>query len=118
MSHEKMVSYYQTARAVVVPSTERVECFSIVAAEAQACGTPAIVSNFPGVRVTIEDGVTGYVVRPGDPEDLANRIQELIEHPEKAKTMGHAGRARAVKLYSWEKIGEKLASVYENLHHK
>jgi len=117
VAHEKIATYYQNAIAAVVPSTERVECFSIVAAEAQACGIPAIVSNFPGVRVTIEDGVTGYVVRPGDPEDLANRIQSLVQDSKSARTMGDAARKRVVELYGWEKIGEKLQKIYEGLHH-
>lgn len=118
VAHENMVPYYQNAIAAVVPSTDRVECFSIVAAEAQACGIPAIVSNFPGVRVTIEDGVSGYVVRPGDPEDLANRIQGLVQDSKAASAMGGAARKRAVELYGWEKIGGQLQKIYEGLHHK
>ena len=102
----------------MVPSTARVECFSIVAAEAQSCGIPAIVADFPGVRVTVEGGKTGYVVRPGDPEDLARRVQELVEDPKKAQAMGKAGRKRAVELYDWKKIGETLEHIYEDLRHQ
>ncbi|MBI4135524.1 glycosyltransferase family 4 protein [Candidatus Uhrbacteria bacterium] len=113
--HEHLPNYYQNATVAVVPSTERVECFSIVAAEAQACGIPAIVSDFPGVRVTIEDGKTGYVVRPGDAEELAGRIQEMVANPEKAQAMGQAGRVRSVELYSWYNIGDKLDVIYKVL---
>jgi len=114
--HEQLPAYYQNATVAVVPSTARVECFSIVAAEAQACGLPVIVSDFPGVRVTIEHNQTGYVVRPGDPEDLANRLQELFENPQQASTMGAKGYQRANELYSWGKIGDKLEKIYESLH--
>lgn len=113
--NEQMPEYYQQATVVVVPSIERVECFSIVAAEAQSCGIPVIVSDFPGARVTIENGRTGYVTRPGDPEELANRIQELLDNPQKARAMGMAGRERAVKLYDWRKIGDKLEKIYNVL---
>lgn len=110
-----MPEYYRQAAIAVVPSTARVECFSIVAAEAQSCGIPAIVSDFPGVRVTVEDGKTGYVARPGDPDDLAKRIQELVENPQTARQMGVAGRKRAVELYSWKKVGDKLDMIYKAL---
>ncbi len=115
--HDKLPEYYRTATVAVVPSTARVECFSIVAAEAQACGIPAIVSDFPGVRVTVEDGRTGYVVRPGDPHDLAEKIKMVISDPSGAQAMGASGRARAEQLYSWKVVGEKLDHIYEGLRH-
>ncbi|MBI2551945.1 glycosyltransferase family 4 protein [Candidatus Uhrbacteria bacterium] len=113
--HQDMPDYYRQAAVAVVPSTARVECFSIVAAEAQACGVPAIVSDFPGVRVTVEDGKTGYVVRPGDPEALADRIGEVIKNPEKSHAMGIAARKRAVELYDWKIIGDKLEKIYKSI---
>lgn len=115
--HEKLPEYYRQATVAVIPSTARVECFSIVAAEAQACGIPAIVSDFPGVRVTVEDGKTGFVVRPGDPQDLADKIRMVLDDPERARKMGEAGRARAEQLYSWQGIGDKLQRIYEGLYH-
>lgn len=115
IDHEKLPLYYQKAAVVVVPSTERIECFSITAAEAQACGIPTVVSDFPGVRTTIEHGVTGYVVEPNNPQELADRIQKLIADSEKAQTMGQAARKRATELYSWKTIGDKLEKIYEGL---
>ncbi len=113
--HEKLPQYYQQATVCVVPSTESIECFSITAAEAQACGIPTIVSDFPGVRTTIEEGVTGLLTRPGDPEELAHQIFKLIEDTALAQKMGQAGRTRAEKFFSWTTIGDKLSTVYEDL---
>lgn len=116
--HDQLSAYYGRAAVCVVPSTERIECFSIVASEAQACGIPVIVTNFPGVRVTIEDGVTGYVVAPADARALADRIQELIEDPACAAAMGKAGRARAERRYSWRVVGDRLEIIYKALCRK
>jgi len=77
-------------------------------------GTPVVVTDFPGVRVTVEDGVTGYVARPGDPEELADRIHELIKNPQKVLTMGVAARKRVVELYDWQVIGDKLEKLYKS----
>src|SRR3989338_3843120 len=102
---------------VAVPSTERVECFSIVAAEAQSCGVPAIVSDFPGARGTIDHGVTGLLVRPGDPEDLASKLFEILEDQSKARKMGQGGRKRMERWFSFKVVGDKLEEIYESLYH-
>ncbi|OGL65608.1 hypothetical protein A3B21_03025 [Candidatus Uhrbacteria bacterium RIFCSPLOWO2_01_FULL_47_24] len=115
--HEKLPPYYQNAAICVVPSTAPIENFSITAAEAQACGIPVVVSDLPGVRLTIEDRVSGYLVRPGDPEDLATKIFYVLEDRARAEKMGEAGRARAVANFNMQVIGDKLQTIYENLRH-
>ena len=115
VAHEQLPRYYQQAAVCVVPSTEAVENFSIVAAEAQACGIPVVVSDFPGVRTTVEDAVTGLIVRPGDPEDLAHTLFAVLEDHGRAKKMGQAGRKRAERLYSWKVVGDKLEEAYKSL---
>jgi len=113
--HAELPAHYQSAAFCVVPSTSRVECFSITAAEAQACGIPALVSNFPGVRVTIQDRVTGFVVRPGDPDDLANKMELLLMDPARARQMGISGWQRVERLFSWKVIGDKLEEAYRQV---
>ena len=70
IDNENLSDYYNLGEVFVLPSTERTESFGIVIAEAQACGLPAIVSNWPGSRMTIEEGKTGFLVEPKNEPDL------------------------------------------------
>src|SRR3989338_7244808 len=113
--NEKLPDYYCSADIFVMPSTARVESFCIASAEAQACGLPAIVSDFPGVRVTIEDRVTGFRVRPGDIKDLTENLATLLQDTKLREDMGVRGRERMVQKYDWEVVGRKLDEIYRKL---
>ena len=113
--NEKLPDYYRSADIFVMPSTARVESFCIAAAEAQSCELPAIVSDFPGVRVTIEDGVTGFRVRPGDTNDLTEKLATLLQDTKLREDMGIKGRERMVQKYDWSVVGRKLDEIYTKL---
>lgn len=115
VANDSLADYYNLADIFVLPSTARTESFGIVVAEAQACGVPAIVANWPGVRATIEDGKTGFLVEPKNEIDLAQKIRGLLAEKEIRKAMSEAGRERAVRLYDWNKVLVKLDQVYQEL---
>ena len=99
----------------VLPSTERIESFGIVVAEAQSCGLPVVVSNWPGVRSTLEDKQTGFLVEPGNSDDLCQKIKIILNNQELAQTFGQVGRQRVLAKYDWNKILEILAGIYNQL---
>ena len=113
VKNEDLPEYYSSSQVFVLPSTERTESFVIVIAEAQACGLPAIVSNWPGSRMTIQDNRTGFLVKPGDKNDLEEKIIKLLNNESLSQEMGERGRERAIELYDWEKITEKIIEIYE-----
>lgn len=113
--NDDLPRFYREANVFVMPSTARVESFSISTAEAQSSGLPTIVSDFPGVRATIEEGVTGYSVPPGDHLVLADKLEYLLRNPDIAKQMGAAGRARAIAYYDWKVIGQQLEKCYQEV---
>ena len=80
VSNDELPWHYAAADMLVVPSHS--ESFSIVAAEAMACGTPVVASNVPGPASFIEDGVSGRLVTPGDAPALAAAITELLDDGE------------------------------------
>ena len=87
------------AWAVVLPSPK--EGWGITNVEAAASGTPAIASDSPGLRESVQHGVTGYLVPHGDARALADRMLELAADPAALARLGNAGRRFAEGL-SWD----------------
>jgi len=87
------------AWAVVFPSPK--EGWGISNVEAAACGTPALASDSPGLRESVRDGQTGYLVPHGDWRTLAGRLLELAGDRALVERLGRAARAFAQGL-SWE----------------
>ncbi|GHA64054.1 D-inositol 3-phosphate glycosyltransferase [Streptomyces termitum] len=108
---ERLAEWFRAADVVVVPS--RSESFGLVAAEAQACGTPVLASAVGGLPTAVWDGVTGLLVRGHDPVEYARRLLWLAVRPEARETMGAAavGHARGM---SWRTSAARTIDVYED----
>lgn len=70
--------------------------------EAQAVGLPCLVSDIPGARDLIIDGLTGYLIPPGNPEALAEEIMRLSNNRDKIVEMGNNGRRHIKEHFSME----------------
>ena len=112
---QSLVNLYQQAAVVVVPSLY--EPFGMVALEAMACGRPVVASSTGGLAEVVEHDVTGYLVRPGDHLELAQRLAALLLDPARAARLGAAGRRRACD-FDWESIAARTERVYESLVHQ
>ncbi|OQA36893.1 MAG: Mannosylfructose-phosphate synthase [Parcubacteria group bacterium ADurb.Bin326] len=115
VNNDVLPDYYRLADIFVLPSTESTESFGIVVAEAQACGLPAVVSDWPGVRSTLADGQTGLLVRPKDARDLSDKLIQLLSDEDLCHSFGQAGRGRAAALYDWSELIKRIISLYEEL---
>jgi glycosyltransferase involved in cell wall biosynthesis len=98
--------------ADVFVSTPWYEPFGITPLEAMACGTPVIGSDVGGIRYSVADGVTGYLVPPRDPAALAERLALLRDNPALAAALGRAGIRRVRSRFTWDRIARDLVSVY------
>jgi len=96
----------------VMPSFN--ESFGMVAVEASANELPIIASNCGGLPEIIEDGVTGLLVEPGDPNELADKICWLLDNPEAARRLGVEGRKKALREFTQE----QMIAGYETLFRK
>ena len=65
-------------------------------------GRPVVATDVGGTREAILEGVTGFVVPPGDPEALADRIGRLVDNEAMRASMGQAARRRAGEFFSIE----------------
>jgi len=96
----------------VMPSC-KTESFGMVAAEASAYGLPVVASRIGGLTEVIEEAVTGWLVDPNAPEQLADRITSLISNPDQARQMGMAGRERVFKHFTVEKMVMDFESLFK-----
>ena len=71
-------------------------------------GLPTVASAVGGISDTIEDGVDGLLVKPGDVKDLEEKLEWVILNPERAKEIGENGRKTAMEKYSYEAIEDTV----------
>jgi glycosyltransferase involved in cell wall biosynthesis len=83
--------------------------------EAAACGRAVVTTDVPGCRDAIEADKTGVLVPVRDAVTLADAIQNLIETPDKRKTMGQAGRELAEQEFAIEKVVDAHLKIYDDL---
>ncbi len=115
VSDEELPAHYALCDLLVLPSTTMGEAFGVVLLEAMACGKPVMASNLPGVRSVVDDGEDGLLVRPGDVDDLAEKIQMLLDDPQRRWEIGERGRAKVEERYAWPVIIPRLVRVYEGV---
>lgn len=101
--------------ADVFASTPWYEPFGITPLEAMACARPVVGSEVGGIKSTVDDGVTGFLVPSRDPEALAERLARLQRQPELARSMGEAGRRRACEHYTWHTVAARLLAIYNDV---
>jgi D-inositol-3-phosphate glycosyltransferase len=107
---DELRDWYVAADAFV--TTPWYEPFGITPLEAMACGTPVIGADVGGIRTTVVDEVTGYLVPPRDPAALAARLQRLRDNPALGQAMGRAGVHRVRSHFTWQTVADRLAGVY------
>ncbi|HTR80008.1 MAG TPA: glycosyltransferase family 4 protein, partial [Bacteroidota bacterium] len=76
------------------------EGFGLTAAEAMAAAVPVVANNIAGLNEVVLNDITGLLVQPGEPSQLAQAILRMLEKPREARKMGQAGRTRAQNLFS------------------
>jgi glycosyltransferase involved in cell wall biosynthesis len=81
--------------------------------EAAACGTPVIAANSPGIRESVVDGETGFLVAPNDADAMTAAMRGLVQSPDLVDTLGRAGR-RFAETFTWDRAAnETLAHLEE-----
>ncbi|WP_431789746.1 glycosyltransferase [Kocuria palustris] len=102
----------------VVPRRDREVTRSVTPlklAEASARATPVIASRLPALEELVEDGVTGVLVPPEDPESLADAVRRLWGDPGTGPRLGRAGRAAVLRERTWEAVAQRTLARYDEL---
>jgi glycosyltransferase involved in cell wall biosynthesis len=103
VSEERKIDLMRWAWANVFPSPK--EGWGITVIEAAACGTPSLASDSPGLRDSVRQGETGFLVPHGDVAGLAARMVELADWPSLVTRLGERARRCAEEL-TWERTAE------------
>ena len=101
---------YSHAAVFCCPSVY--EPFGLINLEAMACQTPVVASGVGGILEVVEDGKTGLLVPPADPEALATALNRVLANPTLGRAMGQAGRRRVEEQFSWASVAERTEQVY------
>lgn len=120
VSDGDLVREYSSAMVTAVPSVYTDvygngapgELLNLVALESMACGTPVVATRCGALPEVVEDGVTGFLVPPGDPRALGEKIRFLLDRPEAARAMGAAGRERVLHKFTWERVATLCLHAY------
>jgi glycosyltransferase involved in cell wall biosynthesis len=111
--HEHMPEEYSNADLFVFPS--RRESFGLVLVEAMAAGLPMVSTRVGAIPEVVEDGKTGLLVPPGDPEKFAQAVISLLNDSELMKKMGLAGKQKVREKFTWEKVAQNVVRFYQEL---
>lgn len=118
---EALVRAYREALCVVLPSVYRdmygretrvPELLGQTLLEGMACGAPAVCTDVASMPEVVEDGVTGFVVPPNDPESLRSKIIWLRAHAADAAEMGRAARRRVLERFTWPAAARRCLEIY------
>ncbi|BCI52062.1 glycosyl transferase [Mycolicibacterium litorale] len=101
--------------ADVVACTPWYEPFGIVPLEAMACGVPVVAAAVGGMLDTVVHDVTGRLVTPKRPAEVAEAVNLLLHDEFLRQSLGAAGRDRARARYSWDRVAADTLRIYDRL---
>jgi glycosyltransferase involved in cell wall biosynthesis len=108
------LKYYYSAADVFI-TTPWYEPFGITPLEAMACGTPVIGSNVGGIKYSVENNKTGFLVPPNDPEMLAQQIERFLYNDNLRHAMSKNAVQRVNKFFTWHSVAGMVKELYDTL---
>ena len=113
LDHASVIDLMQSACVVVVPSIVP-DCCPTVILEAMAVARPVVAAASGGIVDLVDDGVTGLLVAPSDPDALSTALSAVVNDRDSAAAMGRAALERA-RLFTASAVVGKVESLYERL---
>jgi glycosyltransferase involved in cell wall biosynthesis len=112
ISEEDKIHLLRRAWASTLASPK--EGWGISNLEAAACATPVIAANSPGIRESVIDGETGFLVPQNDPEAMTAAMRGIVESPALVSSLGAAGRRYAEK-FTWDRAANDTLAHLEHV---
>ncbi|MEX2437097.1 MAG: glycosyltransferase family 4 protein [Candidatus Paceibacterota bacterium] len=114
VEREEIKVAYAVSYVVLMPSIY-LDTFGRVNIEAMASKKPVVGTCYGGTPEIVVDGVTGYIVNPLHPEEIAEKSIDLLKNPAKAKEYGEAGYKRAREYFNLKNVAEQYIAVYNTI---
>ena len=108
--NEKVSDYLNASDIFVLPSLS--EGFPNVLLEAMACGLPVISTNIRGLDEIIIEGRNGFLINPKSPEEIAHKVEYILDNPLIFESFSQNNKNRA-KKYEWKMVINKLDEIYK-----
>jgi len=107
--------FYSACNVFVLPSYY--EAFAKVVLEAMACGKPVVVTKVgvPGGVIENRGSPTGVLVNFGSERQIADALISILQNDQMARQMGANGRARVLADFTWQKVVERIDSIYQEV---
>jgi len=124
VDEDELPRLYRRAAVFVLPTVERTcygrdvaitELLGLSVLEAMASGTPVVASRTGGLPEVVRDGETGFLVTPGDLDELRDRLDALLRDPALARRMGRAARTLVLDRFTWEHTAQRCLAAYVEL---
>ncbi|MFQ5705301.1 MAG: glycosyltransferase family 4 protein [Gemmatimonadales bacterium] len=118
---DELVLAYRKAMCVVLPSVYKTvygtetrvpELLGQTLLEGMACGTPAVCTDVASMPEIVENGVSGFVIPPNDPNAMGTKLRWLRDNPRRASAMGRAARERVMAKFTWDAVVRRCLEVY------
>ncbi|MFT3890969.1 MAG: glycosyltransferase family 4 protein [Anaerolineales bacterium] len=100
---DQVGKYFQEASIFCLPT--RLEPFGVVFVEAMLSKLPIVASNVGAIPDFLQDGVTGFLIHPGDVQGIASALSKLLADPQKCQQFGERGYQLAQTRFSWDAVG-------------
>jgi len=108
IEHKNLKNFYKKIDCLVLPSTNNLETFGIVQAEAMKCGTPVVASNLPGVRVPVRMMGMGEVCEIKNANDLAKKINIVLNNGKKY----YQKRSKKLEFFDFKKTVMEYEKIF------
>ena len=113
ISHGSIPKYLASSDIFIRPSLA--EGFGIVFIEAMACDVSVIGTPVGGIVDFLKNGETGLFCEPGNPRDIAEKIELLIKDKQLRNKLVENGHKLVVEVYNWDKISERIKRIYQSI---
>ncbi|MCX6026404.1 MAG: glycosyltransferase [Chloroflexi bacterium] len=110
---QRMADYYHAADVYLHPS--RADTFPLAVLEAMSSGLPVVATAVGGIPEQVEDGESGFLVRPGDLAEMTHWLSTVIDDETRARAMGACGRARVLQSFCLETQVQAYLDWYDEM---
>ena len=113
VANNSIPQYLNAMDIFVMPSL--IESFGVAILEAESCGIPVIAADVGGIPEVMRNGQTGFLVKPGNSDDIAEKLAVLIQDKKLREKMGSEGRRFVEANYNWQDSIEQMYGLYTNI---